>query len=214
MRFRFAVLLSFGLAGCAATPAPLPAPDPGPRTEAVHVLSNGWHTAVVLARADVAASGALPEAAHFPDAAFFEFSWGDRAYFMAPDPSLGMTLEAALVPTPAVMHLVGLALPPRLAYPEAEVVTVNMSRAGLRRLIDALAGQFERPDGASAAPISRGLVANSHFYPAQGRFHLFNTCNTWTARKLRTAGVDVSPSGVVTADELMQRLHTALENAH
>ena len=58
--------------------------------------------------------------------------------------------------------------------------------------------------------ISRGLYPDSRFYNALGEFHLFNTCNTWTARMLRAGGVALSPSGIVTADGLMARLRTAL----
>ncbi len=51
---------------------------------------------------------------------------------------------------------------------------------------------------------------DSNFYDARGRFHLFNTCNTWTARTLRAGGVNLSPSGVITADELVVRLRAAI----
>jgi hypothetical protein len=40
--------------------------------------------------------------------------------------------------------------------------------------------------------------------------YLFNTCNTWTARMLRAGGVNLSPSGVVTADDLVARLRAAV----
>ena len=58
--------------------------------------------------------------------------------------------------------------------------------------------------------MSRGLYPDSLFYNARGAFHLFNTCNTWTARKLKQGGVAISPSGVVTADGLMRRLRRAV----
>ena len=60
----------------------------------------------------LAATGLLPEAADFPDAAFLEFGWGDRTYYPAKKKTLGMTLAAALVPTPAVMHMAGHATAP------------------------------------------------------------------------------------------------------
>jgi hypothetical protein len=58
-------------------------------------------------------------------------------------------------------------------------------------------------------PISRGLRAQSYFYPATGAFHLFNTCNTWTAGILRAGGMEISPAGIITAHDLMQRLGEA-----
>jgi len=68
------------LAACAAV-APLPPADHGPRTHDIRVVSNGWHTAIVVARADLVATGLLPETDDFPDAAFVEFGWGDRVYY-------------------------------------------------------------------------------------------------------------------------------------
>jgi len=121
-----------------------------------------------------------------------------------------MALDAALTATPAVMHMAGLARQPELTYADVEVMPIALSEPSFRRLAGAIAGDFERPEGARAAPVSRGLYPDSNFYNAQGAFHLFNTCNTWTARMLRAGGMNLSPSGVVTADELVARLRAVL----
>ena len=70
---------------------------------------------------------------------------------------------------------------------------------------------IEIPEPVSGALVERAAVqvpgeGAGRFYAAQGRFHLGNTCNTWTARMLRAAGVDIDPGGVVTAGDLMGRL--------
>ena len=190
-------LLGPALALCAAwlatcERAPPPADD-GPRTHLVRVASNGWHTAIVVPGPALAATGLLPEAADFPGAAFLEFGWGDRVYYPAADKTLGMALAAALAPTPAVMHMAGLAAAPEAGAGRREVVSVALSAAGFRRLAEALAAEFERPSGGRAAPVSRGLYPGSRFYHARGEFHLFNTCNTWTARMLRARAASLSP---------------------
>ena len=197
------------LATCETAPPP-PAVDEGPPIHRVRVASNGWHTAVIVPAPALVATGLLPEAADFPGAAFLEFGWGDRVYYPAQEKTLGMTLAAALVPTPAVMHMAGLAAAPRDDGAGREVVSVALTEAGFQRLARALAAAFERPAGGRAAPVSRGLYPGSRFYHARGAFHLFNTCNTWTARMLHAGGVGLSPSGIVTADGLMARLREAL----
>ena len=202
-----AVALSVALLIGCRTAAPIR--DAGPPSRLVHVTSNGWHTAIVLPANALAAAGGIPEAADFAGAAFLEFGWGDRVYYPAEQKTLGMTLSAALAPTPAVMHVAG-----RPAAPgggtEYESVPVFLTEEGFRRLAAALSAEFERPAGGRAEPISRGLYAHSRFYRAHGDFHLFNTCNTWTARMLETGGVALSPSGIVTAGKLMARLRAAL----
>jgi uncharacterized protein (TIGR02117 family) len=198
------------LATC-ATITSLPPPDDGPRTHLVQVVSNGWHTAIVIPRRKLISTGLLPEANDFPGASFLEFGWGDREYYPAKDATLGMALAAALVPTPAVTHMAALARAPGLTYPGSEVVPVPLTESGFRYLVGAIAGEFKRPKGARAEPLSRGLYPHSNFYEAHGTFHLFNTCNTWTARMLRAGGVKLSPTGIITADELMSRLRAALD---
>ncbi|MGH8525150.1 MAG: DUF2459 domain-containing protein, partial [Gammaproteobacteria bacterium] len=56
---------------------------------------------------------------------------------------------------------------------------------------------FARLGTGAAAPLGRGLYGNSRFYPARGKFHLFNTCNTWAARALGAAGYSISPAVMV-----------------
>ena len=202
-------LCALWLATCETAPPP-PADDDAPRTRVIQVASNGWHTAIVVPAPALADTGLLPEAEDFPGAAFFEFGWGDRVYYPAKEKTIGMTLSAALVPTPAVMHMAGLAAAPRDGGSSREVVAVPLTEAGFLNLVEALAAEFERPAGGRAVSVSRGLYPGSRFYNARGEFHLFNTCNTWTARMLRAAGVAISPSGIVTADGLMARLRAAL----
>lgn len=206
-----AILVLAGLlAACGAAPPPISADD-GPLVHEVRVISNGWHTAIIVRRAEVLATGVLPEADDFPEAAFLEFGWGDRVYYPASEKTVGMTLDAALVATPAVMHIAGLPNWPERLSATGEAVTVPLSEHGFRSMISAISAEIERPESGRARPISRGLYNDSHFYHAHGSFHLFNTCNTWTARMLRAGGIGISPSGIITADDLMDRLEAALK---
>ncbi len=200
------LVLALVLTACAAAP---PAPPPsqtylGAKT-VIFVTSNGWHSGIVVAKADLPPDR-LPETADFPEARFFEFGWGDAEYYPAKDATVGMALSAALVPTPAVVHMAGLAVEPRRSFPKAEVVSLPIDDENFARVVDFIDASFERSGAARAAATGPGLYATSLFYPAKGSFHLFNTCNTWTARVLAAAGFDVSPSGTFRAEALMQQV--------
>lgn len=171
----------------------------------IHVTSNGWHSGIVVARENLA-TVAIPETADFPEARYFSFGWGDSEYYPAPRPTLGMTLNAVLRPTPAVVHLAGLGLPPRQALPQQEVIDVKISHREFQRLQDYLAASFDRPDERAAEPVAPGLYRHSRFYPGTGKFHLFNTCNTWTAKGLRAAGVPIDVAESARAEDLMSQL--------
>ena len=214
-RRRVWVLLAVWLGGwlgvwaavLAAEPPSGPTPTTVGATTTIFIASNGFHSSVVLARADVA-PGRIPEAADFPEARFLEFGWGDAEYYPAKDPGIGLALSAALTPTPSVVHMAGLAMEPARRYPKAEVIALKLDAQDLGRLVDFIHATFERHGGERAAATGPGLYASSRFYPAVGRFHLFNTCNTWTARALAAAGFAVTEAGTATAEDLMEQVRT------
>jgi uncharacterized protein (TIGR02117 family) len=193
------------LTACGSIPQTQPAADEGAAAHRIYVYSNGWHSSIVLPR-HMLPPGQVPEVEDFPEAAFLEFGWGDRTYYPAPDPSFEMALVAAIAPSPAVMHVAGLPRPPQEHYRDVEVLTLDLSTAALVRLVTRIDARFDRPEGGRAEHLAQGLYRDSWFYPAHGEFHLFNTCNTWTARMVAATGVDVSLSGVKRADDLMDRL--------
>jgi uncharacterized protein (TIGR02117 family) len=175
----------------------------------VLIVSNGWHSKMVLPAPAVIASGLLPEAADFPDAAFLEIGWGDRAYFPAREKTLYMTLAAILWPTPSVLHVEANTQMPQPNYPNSEVIELRLTPGEFANLITALDGEFERENKARAGPFLPGLSRdeNSNFYKANRSFYMLRTCNNWMARMLYEAGLPIPPFGIVTAKMLTARLH-------
>jgi len=203
-------LLLVGLAvllTACATPPPAPAatrPVLGVENT-IFVTSNGWHSSIVIARSDLP-PGRIPETANFPQARLLEFGWGDAEYYPAERTTIAMTLRAALLPTPAVMHVAGLNADPASFFAESEVIAVQIGDQSFSHLIGFIDASFERTGAARAEASGPGLYAESRFYPATGRFHLRNTCNTWTARALATAGLDVRAAGISRAEALMHQV--------
>ncbi|MCE2923536.1 MAG: DUF2459 domain-containing protein [Roseomonas sp.] len=170
----------------------------------VWVVSNGWHSGVVLARADVPES-VIPEIADFPQARFFEFGWGDAEFYPAREAGAWLALRAAF-PGPAVMHVAGLPDHPARIWPNVTILPFAVDADALRRLLDFLRHSFDRAGAGRAVVTARGIYPFSLFYPATGRFHVFNNCNTWTGQALTAMGLGVSLGGVNTADDLISRI--------
>jgi uncharacterized protein (TIGR02117 family) len=205
-RFRFVkcfAALALLLAACTATAPSEPMGDAVGTT--VFVTSNGWHTGIVIAKADMTPN-LLPETGDFPDAVFFEFGWGDAKFYPAEETTIGMTMEAALVPSPAVMHMVGLWTTPSRYFPDAEVVKLSIDATQFSRLMTFIDDSFDRAGNPRVSASAPGLYKSSGFYPAKGSFHLLNTCNTWTARALRAAGLEIKATGTTHAEALMQQV--------
>ena len=170
----------------------------------IWVVSNGWHSGIVLARPDVPES-VIPEIADFPQARFLEFGWGDAEFYPAREAGAWLALRAAF-PGPAVMHVAGLPDHPARIWPQVTILPFAMNAEALSRLLVFLRNSFDRAGAGRAAASARGIYPFSLFYPATGRFHLFNNCNTWTAQALTAMGLGASLGGVNTADDLISRI--------
>ena len=174
-------------------------------SQTIFVASNGWHSAIFLPRENVL-PGVLPLINDFPEAAYIGFGWGDAEYFPARDPGFTTLLSAALLPTPSVLHVTGLRQTPREAYPNDQIVTLKITRSGYSKLMAFIANSFVHNMPHNMKPIGPGLDPYSKFFRAKGEFHLFNTCNSWTARGLAAAGVAIDADGVIRAEDLMSQI--------
>jgi len=197
------VLLLF-VAGCHGPVAALYPPRPDEPSLPVWVVEHGWHAGLVVDRRALP-QGLWPEQDDFPDASYLEVGWGDAKFYQARDPGVGLALEAALVSSGSALHLVGLPALPSQVFAGREVVEVRLSRPGLDALARFVDDTFAREGLARAPRLGPGLYGPSvsAFYPARGRYHLLNTCNTWIADALRAAGAPITPVYAATAGILM-----------
>ncbi len=201
-----AALPALALAGLlGGTPGDAAAVEAAPDTVAVHVVSHGWHSGLVIPAA-VIDDDAWPARREFPDAEHFEVGWGDRAYYQASDPGLWAGLRALLWPRPGVLHIVALRGAPAQQLPSAEMATLHISRDGVQRLVAAIAASHERDAEGRAIAFGPSLYGQGRFYASVERFHLFATCNVWVASRLRDAGVAVRPALALTTGLLFAQL--------
>jgi len=171
----------------------------------VFVVHDSWHAAIVLPKDDHS-TATLPELADFPDARFVEFSWGDKDYFPDPDSGFSMAVKAAFWSSGSVLHLVGFNDDLQKFYPKAEIIELSLSPAATDRLVGFLSQSFLRHDSKGRAQASPGLYDYSRFYPSSRKFSLINTCNTWVAQALETAGLPISATRVITAGQLSEQI--------
>ncbi|MGH8398201.1 MAG: DUF2459 domain-containing protein [Gammaproteobacteria bacterium] len=183
--------------------------NPAPKTtadeEQIWVLDSGWYTGLVLSRAELDPS--LTRLLQtIPTGKYFMFGWGNRRFYMAPNPSLGMDI-AALFPSRSVVLVETCDTPPRDCYSSAvKLRVVSVSRAGLQRLDDYLAHSLQNGAHAQLEPLAPGPDADSEFYASGLSYDAFHTCNTWTAEALHVAGLPVDYHGVIFANQLWRKL--------
>jgi uncharacterized protein (TIGR02117 family) len=173
----------------------------------VFIVHDAWHAGIVVKKADVPAVF-LPELRDFPSAEYLEFSWGDRDYFPAPDGGFAMALKAAFWSSGSILHVVGFKDAVEKVYPGADIIRISLSEEGFHRLIKFISDTFSRPHPPAPAEARPGLVSNSGFYLAEGKFSLLRTCNTWVAEALSAAGLPINPGYVITAGNLGNQLRS------
>ncbi len=190
--------------GCLGPIAALYPPRPGEPAMSVWVVDHGWHTGLVVERASLSIE-LLPEQRDFPGARYLEFGWGDAEFYQARQPTLGLAVKAAFWSPGSVLHVVGLDASVEARLAGAEVAEVRLSRPGFESLARFIHDTFVRNAGNPSVVLGEGLYPGSRFYPARGRYHLLNTCNTWVAEALRAAGCPITPTYAMTAGNVMHQ---------
>ena len=163
-----------------------------PATVEAYVMSNGVHTDYVFPLRAAAIDWSqlfLPSHPREvpPDAEFIAIGWGDREFYLNTPTWSDLTVTRAFGAlrggNRALLHVTWL----RRADLRGSVWRLPLSVPQYA----ALAGHVHAAlPGARAVPIAGAHYdGNDAFYEAIGSYHLFETCNTWTGRGLRRAGV-------------------------
>ena len=167
------VFCSSVLAACAQQPVCEP-------TRTLYVVNHGWHSGIVVERAELARRLPALEAG---DAEYLEVGWGEERFYQARESTLGMALRALLKPNASVLHVVPFSGTPQRYFIHSEVREVRTDDARYASALDFIAASFTK----EPARLGPSLYGEGWFYPATRSFHLFNTCNSWVADVLEKA---------------------------
>jgi uncharacterized protein (TIGR02117 family) len=199
--FVFEILCS----GCFGSVEGLYPPGTGEELKSVYVVDhNGWHTGIAVKRQDIP-DNLWPEHQDFADFEYVEVGWGDRAYYQASEPTLWITMKAALWPTPSVLHIIGFNGLVQRYFPESKIVEIALSHPGFERLCRFIQDSYARDDLGKAIRLGSGLYKHSQFYLGRENFHLLKTCNVWTAKAIRSAGCPITPLYAITAGNVIRQ---------
>lgn len=196
------------ISGCSSLPHAVKLAEDAPRTgsKEIFVVSHGWHTGLVLPAKDIQVR--LPALKkRFGDAPFIEFGWGDKGFYQSNEITTGLTFRAMFWSAGSVIHAV--AVPREVAdfFSGSEVKILCLSDAAAASLINFIADSFSKNSHDEIIELKNGIYGDSQFYEGAGDYHLLNTCNKWTAKGLRSAGFEISPTFKLTAGSVMNYIH-------
>ena len=190
--------------GCLGPKKELFPPAAAAPCKTIHVVSHGWHTGVIISRADIS-TNIWPAQRDFAPFESVEVGWGDDGFYRCDKITLAITLKALFWPTPSVLQVVGFNGPPEREFPESQVIRVELSPEGFKRLCIFIDRAYARTAAGRAIPLGPGLYGTSEFYRANGSYYFPKTCNSWTASALRSAGCPMTPLWSVTAGSVMSQ---------
>ena len=163
---------------------------------AIFVRTNGVHTWILMPKINAHMDWrpyARPEHVRDPRwgaADYLAFGYGEReVYLNTPtwsDLSVGTALNAALGGGEALVHVEHVHDP----RPDADTRRIVLRPDEYRRLVGFVRARFALDGQGRTEPVlGRGYRDNDIFYRANGGYSAILTCNEWTGRALRTAGV-------------------------
>ncbi|NYT41130.1 TIGR02117 family protein [Sphingomonas sp. R-74633] len=185
------VVLYLAAAGLGAGLATNSGREPPTEGVRIYVADNGVHTDLILP-VDAFRDFARPE--HLADPRYgaepyLAFGWGNRDFYLHTakwtDVNAWRVGKALVGAGSTVLHVA------HVPEPRAggSVRTLLLRPEEYRRLVDHVRGTV------AAGPVVRGYGARDAFYSAKGGYSALTTCNEWTGRGLRKAGV---PMGIWT----------------
>ncbi len=174
-------------------------------THPIYIIRHGWHTGLAVKINDIP-KHLIPEKAHFHGMRFLEIGWGDKGFYQAKKITIPLTLKAMILPTESIIHMVGFSYPVEKFFSKSEVIRINVKRKNFLILLTFIHNSFERDKNKTLLPLRDGIYGYSWFYKGSGYYHIFRTCNKWTAEALQKANIPVNTYYVANAESLMSQI--------
>ena len=176
--------------------ASLPVNQAQPKGEiTLFLVSNGVHTDVVMPLKNEVfdwTSVVNPVDTITDDAnvAYVGLGWGERNFYLYTpewkDLSVSNALGALSGLNRTLIHITYYNFEPK---EDDYIVKFSATSEQYQRLTKLLSESFKQEDGKTILLKGIHYQSNDTFYEAKGRYHLFNTCNTWLNDRLVESGL-------------------------
>jgi uncharacterized protein (TIGR02117 family) len=122
------------------------------------------------------------------DDEFVAIGWGNREFFVDTPTwqefRLATALRGLFTPSESILHVEYVPVPMAETYHP-----IRISSREYQRLCDFIDETIAKEGDTAVTATTKTHGASDRFYRSRGSYHLFNTCNQWTGRGLKRAGV-------------------------
>jgi uncharacterized protein (TIGR02117 family) len=187
----------------------------GQKSYVAYAVSNGWHVGLVVPAGRI--NALLPDikkrfekttansAGVMQEANYYEIGWGDRGFYEAKEITTLMAVQAMFNSPGSVMHVVAVHNP-LSAFGKSQLVKFCLNETQLASLETFIVNSFAKHAHGGIVSRRPGLYGDSQFFEAAGTYHFLNSCNTWAAKALRSAGFDIKPTFKLFASQVMNNI--------
>lgn len=162
--------------------------------ETIYLADNGYHVALALPRDSCPYADIFDNPLNLSGkGGFFYFGWGDRKFYLG-TPTVrnidwSMALGALFIPSPVVLEVLYIH---KFLPDQPEVTPLLVTEDELSDLYqyikESIMGPQRVPEQILPDEIDQAFQG-SIFFEARGSYSLFYTCNNWTSRGLKQAGI-------------------------
>ncbi|MCW8804347.1 MAG: DUF2459 domain-containing protein [Ignavibacteriaceae bacterium] len=164
----------------------------------VYLIKQRWHTAVVFHTEDIDLL-ILPEVNYFQGAELIDIGWGDEAFYQYPEFDWDLAYQALFYSTPSTLRIEGIFIQLIEYFNVSEIVVeLKINDDQLKFLLEYISETVWRDESSKPKILSTQYLNRIYFLKANGKYHLFNTCNTWLARGLKSTGLEIKDDIILT----------------
>ena len=166
----------------------------------IYLIKQYWHTAIVIEKNDIDPE-ILPEVKYFNDFSLLDFGWGDEEFYQHSCFDSGLAVKALFYATPSALRVEGIGISKDTYFDISEiVVSILVTQEQLNKIVNFISSTLYRNNNGSPVILSEQGLGRIIFFKANGEYHLFNTCNTWLASCLISAGMKIDDNIILTEE--------------
>lgn len=160
------------------------------KTEAVYVSTNGVHSDIIIP-ISLIDSAYLKNIYYLQGEQFLSLGWGDKNFYINNPEWADLTFNNAVTAmfwkSATLMHV------SKYSNKGKRWKEVPLSDSQLRQLLKHAFADFSLSHGQNYLILTgESYGVNDNFYEAEGSYHCFKTCNSWTNRVLKKSGLPAS----------------------
>lgn len=160
----------------------------------IYLVYRHWHTSIVLDAKQLALhSPLLAEQVRGED--YARIGWGDGDYFTGKSKSWSSAGKALVASRYSALQLLTYSAAGLREIPPQTIVPLAIGDQGLQQLIKMIESSIALDKQMLPLPLHATAAEGEEvgiFFQANGRYSLFNNCNSWSAEALQRAGLPLA----------------------